>query len=50
MGAQLLWAAFDMPVTVVSLKVALGLEKFDFWAFQKKNRKNSLGYTCVIIF
>ena len=36
-GVQLLWAAFDMPVTVVPLKVALGLQKFDFWAFQKNN-------------
>ena len=27
---QLFWAAFDMPVTVVPLKVALGLQKFDF--------------------
>merc|ERR1712059_66488 len=44
------WAAFDLPMTVVPLKVALGLETFDFWAFQKNNRKNSLGYTCLIIF
>ena len=29
--------AFDMPMTVVPLKVALGLEKIDFWAFQKNN-------------
>ena len=49
-GFQLFWAAFDLPMTVVPLKVALGLEKFDFWAFKKNNRKNSLGYTCVIIF
>ena len=35
-GVQLFWAAFDMPVTVVPLKVALELDKFDFWAFQKK--------------
>ena len=34
-GVQLFWAAFDMPMTVVSLKVALGLGKFDFWAFKK---------------
>ena len=33
-GLQLFWAAFDMPVTVVPLKVALGWDKFDFWAFQ----------------
>ena len=34
---QLFWAAFDMPVTLLPLKVALGLEKNDFWAFQKNN-------------
>ena len=34
---QLFWAAFDMPVTVVPLKVALGWDKFDFWAFKKIN-------------
>ena len=34
-GVQLFWAAFDMPVTVVPLKVALGWDKFDFWAFKK---------------
>ena len=34
-GVQLFWAAFDLPMTVVPLKVALGLEKFDFWAFKK---------------
>ena len=28
---QLFWAAFDMPVTLVPLKLALGLEKIDFW-------------------
>ena len=39
---QLFWAAFDMPVTVVPLKVALGLEKFDFWAFQKNNHDVTL--------
>ena len=36
------WAAFDMPVTVVPLKVALGLEKFDIWAFQKNYHKDTL--------
>ena len=35
---QLFWAAFDMPVTVVPLKVALGFLKIDFWAFQKNNQ------------
>ena len=39
---QLFWAAFDMPVTVVPLKVALGQDKFDFWAFQKNNHDVTL--------
>ena len=34
---QLFLAAFDLPMTVVPLKVALGLAKFDFWAFKKNN-------------
>ena len=29
-------------MTVVPLKVALGLEKFDFWAFKKNNHEESL--------
>ena len=33
---QLFWAAFDMLVTVVPLKVPLGWHKFYFWVFQKK--------------
>ena len=41
-GVQLFWAAFDPIFTVVPLKVALGLEKFDFWAFQNNNRKTYL--------
>ena len=45
-AVQLFLAAFDMSMTMVPLKVAIGLEKYDFWAF-KKNRKNSPGYTCV---
>ena len=36
------WAAFDMPMTVVPLKVALGWGKFDFWAFQKNNHDMTL--------
>ena len=40
-GFQLFWAACDMPVTVVSLKVALGLEKNYFWAFQKNNHTSA---------
>ena len=34
-GVQLLWAAFDPIFIVVPLKVALGWDKLDFWAFQK---------------
>ena len=34
---QLFWAAFDIPVTGVPLKVALGYKKIVFWAFQKNN-------------
>ena len=34
---QLFWTAFDMPVTGVPLEVALGWQKFYFWAFQKNN-------------
>ena len=36
-GFQFFWAAFDLLVTVVPLKVALGWENIDFWAFQKNN-------------
>ena len=31
-----------MPMIVVPLKVALGLDKFDFWAFQKNNNDVTL--------
>ena len=41
-GLQLIWAAFDMPVTVVPLKVALGLEQ--------NSLRSHLTFTCVIIF
>ena len=46
---QLVWAAFDMPVTVVELKVALGLDKLDFCALKKIIEKSHLTLTCVII-
>ena len=36
------WASFDMPMTVVPLKVALGCEKFGFWAFKKNNHEHTL--------
>ena len=39
---QLFWAAFDMPMTGVPLKVALGQDKFDFWEFQKNNHGHTL--------
>ena len=45
---QFFWAAFDMPVTVVPLKVALGWDKFDFWALKKIIMDIHLTYTCVI--
>ena len=47
---QLFWAAFDMPVIVVPLKVALGWDKFDFWAFKKNYHEGHLTPTCMIIF
>ena len=34
---QLFWTAFDMPMKGVPLEVALGWQKFYFWAFQKNN-------------
>ena len=40
-----------MPMIVVPLKVALGLEKLDFWAFKKSKHEESLGYTwCDYVF
>ena len=39
---QLFWAAFDLPMTVVPLKVALGLEKIDFVGISKNNHEESL--------
>ena len=34
-GFQLFCAAFDIPVTGVALKVALGYKKIVFWPFKK---------------
>ena len=34
---QLFWAAFDIPMTGVPLKVALGYKKIGFCVFQKNN-------------
>ena len=36
-GFQLFCTAFDMPVTGVALKVALGYKKKICWPFQKNN-------------
>ena len=33
---QFIWTVFYLIFTVVPLKGALGWDKFDFWAFQKK--------------
>ena len=37
MGGSIVLAAFDLILAVVPLKVALGLGKIDFWAFQRNN-------------
>ena len=42
MGFQLFWAAFDLLVTVVPIKVAFRLGKLDFCAIQKNNHEQSL--------
>ena len=36
------WAAFDMTVTGLQLRGALGWDKFDFWVFQKNNNDVTL--------
>ena len=41
-GFQLFCAAFDMPVTGVALKVALGYKKIVFWVFHKNNHGHPL--------
>ena len=41
-GFQLFCAAFDMPMTGVTLEVALGYKKIVFWAFQKNNHDVTL--------
>ena len=40
-GFQLFCTAFDMPMTGVALKFALGYKKIVFWAFQKNNHGQS---------
>ena len=47
---QLFWAAFDLCVTVVPLKVALGLEKIEFWALKKKITQVPVKCNLMIIF
>ena len=49
-GVQLFWAAFDPILAVVLLKVALGLQIFYFWAFQKIIMRSHLVTLGVIIF
>ena len=49
-GFQLFWTAFDLPMTVVPLKVALGLEKIDFKSFQKNNKKIIWLHLCDYFF
>ena len=39
---QMFWVSFDMCMTGVPLTVALGLDKLDFWAFQKNNHGHTL--------
>ena len=49
-GVQLFLAAFDIPMTVVLLKVGLGLETVIFRHFNKIIEKTHLTYTYMIIF
>ena len=46
---QLFWTAFDMAVTGVPLKVALGYKQ-NFLGVYKIIMMSHLGYTCLIIF
>ena len=41
-AVQLFWAAFDLPVTEVPLKVALRYKKNVFWVFKKNNHNVTL--------
>ena len=36
-GGSIVLAAFDLILAVIPLKVALGLGRIDFWAFQNNN-------------
>ena len=42
-GFQKFCAAFDIPMTGVALKVALGYKKIVFWLLQKNNYDVTLG-------
>ena len=48
-GFQLFCAAFDMPMTGVTLEVALGYKKIVFWAFQKNNHMSHLKINWVFL-
>ena len=47
-GVQLFCAAFDLILAVVPLKVALGLEKVDYLAFQQN--KHASGHQMSFIY
>ena len=49
-GFQLFLAALGLPMTVVPLKVALGLENFGFWAFKKIIKKLTCLHLCDYFF
>ena len=46
---QVFWAAFDMPMTGVPFKVALGYKKLFFGLFKKIIKKTHLTPTWVIV-
>ena len=47
---QFFWAAFDLPVTMVPLKVALGLKNWIYSYLKKIIEKDHLTATLSIIF
>ena len=49
-GFQLFWTAFDLPMTVVPLTVALGLENFYFGAFKKIIKQLTWLHLCYYFF
>ena len=46
---QLFWANFDMALTFLALKIAIGLEKNIFRYFKKIITKGHLTVTCLVI-